>query len=72
MGLHGVLPQARGFRVPWTVADAVCKKFAMRRESKWAPLGSRGDVDLNNACCPFCKRSMSSSSRRMLTAEAEA
>ena len=28
---------------------------------------TRGQVDLNNACCPFCKRSMSSSSRRMLT-----
>ena len=32
----------------------------------------RGHVDLNNACCPFCKRSMSSSSRRMLTEEAGA
>ena len=31
-----------------------------------------GQVDLNNASCPFCKRSMSSSSRRMLTAEAGA
>ena len=31
-----------------------------------------GKVDLNNACCPFCKRGMSSSSRRMLTDEAGA
>ena len=66
MGLHGVLPQARGFRVPWTVADAVCKKFA--NETRKQVGSTRGD----NACCPFCKRSMSSSSQRMLTAEAEA
>ena len=33
---------------------------------------TRGQVDLNNACCPFCKRSISSSSRRMLTEDAGA